>query len=72
MLLILIMLAGHYAGIAAFMYVLLSYIARENTRVSVGVSALVTGFVYILFEHVLGMELDRGMIYRLSAGYGLS
>jgi len=69
-LLVLIYLTGHYVGIATFMYILLSYIAREKTGLSVSISLGVTLFIYVLFEHVLGMELFRGMIYRLSAGYG--
>ena len=69
-LLVLIYLTGHYVGIATFMYILLSYIAREKTGLSVSISLGVTLFIYLLFEHVLGMELFRGMIYRLSAGYG--
>ncbi len=68
-LLLLIFVAGHYAGIAAFMYILLKYIAKEKTILAVSISIGVTLFIYILFEHVLGMELYRGMIYRISAGY---
>jgi hypothetical protein len=52
------------------MYILLSYIAREKTLLSVSIAAGVTLFIYILFEQVLGMELFRGIIYRLAAGYG--
>jgi len=68
-LLMLIFVAGHYAGIAAFMYILLKYIAKEKTLLAVAIAGGVTLFIYILFEHVLGMELYRGMIYRISAGY---
>jgi len=68
-LLMLIFVAGHYAGIAAFMYILLKYIAREKTILAVAIAGGVTLFIYILFEQVLGMELYRGMIYRVSAGY---
>lgn len=68
-LLLLIYVAGHYAGIAAFMYILLSYIAREKTGLSVAIACGVTLFIYVLFEQVLEMELYRGLIYRLAAGY---
>jgi putative tricarboxylic transport membrane protein len=68
-LLMLIFVAGHYAGIAAFMYILLKYIAKEKTLLAVTIAVGVTLFIYILFEQVLGMELYRGMIYRISAGY---
>jgi hypothetical protein len=68
-LLMLIFVAGHYAGIAAFMYILLNYIAREKTGMTLAIAAGVTLFIYLLFEQVLGMELYRGMIYRISAGY---
>jgi hypothetical protein len=61
--------AGHYAGIAAFMYILLNYIAKEKTTVAVATAVGVTLFIYVLFEQVLSMELYRGMIYRISAGY---
>jgi hypothetical protein len=68
-LLMLIFVAGHYAGIAAFMYILLNYIAKEKTTVAVATAVGVTLFIYVLFEQVLSMELYRGMIYRISAGY---
>jgi hypothetical protein len=51
------------------MYILLSYIAKEKTTLAVATAVGVTLFIYVLFEQVLGMELYRGMIYRVSAGY---
>jgi hypothetical protein len=71
MLLALIYVAGHYAGIAGFMFILLYLVAEEKLVLSLSVSSGVTLMVYLLFEHVFGIELYRGLIYRIWAGYGI-
>lgn len=69
MLMLLILVTGHYAGIAAFMFVLLKLVSKESARVSVLTSAGVTASIYFLFEHGFNIELYRGMIYKLLSGY---
>jgi hypothetical protein len=71
LLLVLIFVAGHYAGIAAFMFMLLYLVAGEKLVLSLSVSGGVTLMVFALFEHIFGIELYRGMIYRIWAGYGI-
>lgn len=71
LLLALIYVAGHYAGIAAFMFILLRMVSDEDLMISVGVPAGVTIITYILFEYLFNIELYRGLIYRIWAGYGV-
>ncbi len=65
---VLIFVIGHYAGIAAFMLVLLRMVSRETALSSVWVTAGVTIVIYLLFEHVFNIELYRGLLFRLLAG----
>ena len=71
MLLALIYVAGHYAGIAVFMFMMLYIVAEEKLVLSLPVSSGVTLIIYFLFEHIFSIELYRGMIYRIWAGYGI-
>lgn len=71
LLLLLILVAGHYAGIAAFMFVLLRLISKESTKLSLLISIGVTVIIYLLFEHGFNIELYRGLIYKLWSGYGI-
>ena len=65
LLLVLIFVVGQYAGMAAFMLVLLRMVSRETTRLSVLVTVGVTIVVYLLFEQVFNIELYRGLLVRL-------
>lgn len=60
----LIFLAGHYIGIAVFMFVLLRIVSRESMVLSAGVSATVTLLVYVLFEYAFRIEMYRGVLDR--------
>ena len=70
-LLILIFVTGHYAGIAVFMFFLMHLVAEEKISLSIIVSVLVTFIIYMLFEHLFNIELYRGLIFRIWAGYGI-
>jgi hypothetical protein len=67
----LIFVAGHYAGIALFMFILMHLVAEEKLTLSISVSAVVTILIYILFEFVFNITLYRGLIYRIWAGYDI-
>jgi hypothetical protein len=69
LLLLLILVAGHYAGIAAFMFVLLRLISKESWTLSLLISIGVTAIIFFLFEHGFNIELYRGLIYKLVSGY---
>jgi hypothetical protein len=69
LLLLLILVAGHYAGIAAFMFVLLRLVFRESLKLSVLISVGVTVIIYLLFEHGFNIELYRGLLYKVWSGY---
>jgi hypothetical protein len=69
LLLLLILVAGHYAGIAAFMFVLMRLVSKESWKLSLLISVGVTAVVYFLFEHGFNIELYRGLIYKLWSGY---
>ena len=65
MLMLLIFIAGHYVGIAAFMFVLLHVVSREGRLLSALVSAGVTVIIYFLFEHGFNIEMYRGLVFDL-------
>jgi hypothetical protein len=65
----LIFVVGHYVGIAAFMFFLLRRVSRETMRLSILVTAGTTMALYLLFEQVFNIELYRGLILRLLAGF---
>lgn len=69
MLMLVIFIAGHYVGIAAFMFILLYVISKEGRLLSALVSAGVTVTIYFLFEHGFNIEMYRGLIYNLLSGY---
>jgi len=69
MLMLLILVAGHYIAIAAFMYILINVISKEGKLLSAMVSAGVTVVLYFLFEHGFNIEMYRGLIYNLLSGY---
>ena len=69
MLMLLIYLAGHYVGVATFMYILLNVISKESKLLSTLVSTGVTAILYVLFEIGFNIELYRGLIYNFLAGY---
>lgn len=60
-----IFLAGHYAGILLFMFVLLRFKAGESWRVSILVTLAVTAVIFGLFEQIFNIELYRGIIFRI-------
>lgn len=68
---ILIYVAGHYAGILIFMFFLMHLVAEEKLSLSLITSVVVTVVIYMLFEHLFNIELYRGLIYRVWAGYGI-
>jgi hypothetical protein len=67
----LIFITGHYAGIAVFMFFLIYLVAEEKLSLSIIVSAVTTLVIYLLFEHLFNIELYRGLIFRIWAGYGI-
>ena len=69
MLMLLIFVAGHYVGVATFMYFLLNLISKESKLLSALVSTGVTAILYILFEIGFNIELYRGLIYNFLSGY---
>ncbi len=69
MLMLLIFFAGHYVGVATFMYILLNVISKESKLLSALVSTGVTAILYVLFEIGFNIELYRGLIYNFLSGY---
>jgi hypothetical protein len=65
----LIVIAGHYIGIAAFIFVLLRTGAKKDLVFSLAVASSVTLSIYILFETAFEIELYRGLIFQALAGY---
>ncbi len=68
-LLVTILLFGHFPAIALFIFVLTRVLARENLKLSLIVAAVCTGLIYLLFEIGFDIELYRGMIVRYFQGY---
>ncbi len=69
MLMVLIFVAGHYIGVATFMYVLLNVISKESKLLSALVSTGVTAILYVLFEIGFNIEMYRGLIFNFLSGY---
>lgn len=69
LLLLLIVLGGHYVGIAAFMFLLMRVAAKERLVLALAVTAATTALIFVLFEYGFDIELYRGMIFRYFAGY---
>lgn len=61
-LLAMIWLVGHFAGMALFMLIMLRIMAKESWMMSIGVTAGVTVAIYVLFTHVFRLELYRGLL----------
>lgn len=70
-LLLLIFVTGHYVGMAVFMFFLMYLVAEEKLPLSIIVSIVVTVIIFMLFEHLFNIELYRGLIFRIWAGYGI-
>ena len=62
-------MAGHYVGIATFMFILLYLISKESKLLPALVSTGVTAIIFILFELGFNIELYRGLFYNLLSGY---
>lgn len=69
LLLMFIYIGGHYAGIVLFMFILMKEVSGEKVVLSASVTAGVTLALYLLFELGFEIELYRGLIYRIWAGY---
>jgi len=65
----LIILAGHYAGIALFMFMLLRQDSKNDWVFALAVATVTTLVLFILFEIGFDIELYRGLIYRALVGY---
>jgi len=70
-LILLIFVTGHYVGIAVFMFFLMHLVAEEKLSLSIIISVVVMMIIYMLFEHLFNIELYRGLIFRIWAGYGI-
>ena len=68
LLLTLIVVAGHYAGIAVVMFVLLRFVSREGILFSLALTAGVTVVIFLMFELGFDIELHRGAIFRIWDG----
>jgi len=68
LLLALIVVAGHYAGIAIVMFVLLRLVSKEEMLFSLALTAGVTVVIFLLFELGFDIELHRGAIIRILSG----
>ena len=69
--LLLILLGGHYAGLAIFMFCMLKLVSGKELFFSLAVSASITLLLFILFEFGFDIEMYRGLLYRLYKGYAL-
>jgi len=67
----LIVIAGHYAGILIFMFLLLKTVSKREATLALAIAASVTLVLFILFEIVFDIELYRGLVYRFINGYKL-
>ena len=71
LLLVLIFLVGHYAGMIIFMFMLLNMVAGEKLVLSATIAISVTLSIYLLFEQIFGIALSRGLVYQVWNGYAI-
>jgi len=71
LLLVLIVFAGHYAGILTFIFLLLKMVSKKDATLALAIAASVTLALFILFEIAFDIELYRGLVYRAVNGYKL-
>lgn len=71
LLLVLIFIAGQYAGMGLFMFMLLYLVAGESLILSLSVSGLVTLGIYVLFDFVFSITLYNGLVYQVWNGYNI-
>ncbi len=71
LLLVLIFLVGHYAGMIIFMFMLLHMVAEEKLGLSLIISVSVTATIYLLFEQIFSIALNRGLVYQVWNGYSI-
>jgi hypothetical protein len=71
LLLILIFLAGHYAGMMIFMFMLLHMVAEEKLGLSLTISVSVALAIYLLFQQIFSIALNRGLVYQVWNGYSI-
>ncbi len=71
LLLVLIFLVGHYAGMMIFMFMLLHMVAEEKLGLSLTISVSVTVAIYLLFEQVFSIALNKGLVYQVWNGYSI-
>lgn len=64
-----IQIFGHYIGIAGFMFLMMWMVAKQKLKISIVVTLVTTGVIYLLFEQGFDIELYRGMFFRYLAGY---
>ncbi|MCG6901251.1 MAG: hypothetical protein LJE68_01085 [Rhodobacter sp.] len=68
-LLTLIVVLGHYAGILIFAFVLMRVLAKERLVLAVTVAVVTTAIIFCIFEIGFNVELYRGLVWRYFAGY---
>lgn len=68
-LLFIIALAGHYAGLAVFIFTLTWLLSKERLLVSAAITLGTITIIFAVFEVGFDIELYRGMIFRYLAGY---
>ncbi len=71
LLLTLIFLVGHYVGMMIFMFMLLHMVAEEKLGLSLIISVSVTVAIYLLFEQIFNIALNRGLVYQVWNGYSI-
>jgi len=67
----LVLVAGHYAGMAIFMYLLIGRSSGRGAGFALAVSVAVTLAVFAVFELGFGIGLYQGLVYKALAGYRL-
>lgn len=64
-----IVLGGHYAGLTLFVFVLTWLLSKERLAVSLAVTLGTVAAIFLVFELGFDIDLYRGMIFRHFAGY---
>jgi hypothetical protein len=66
---LMILVLGHYAGIFLFCVILMRFLAGEKWLLTILVSAAATFFIFAVFEYAFNIDLYRGLIVRYFLGF---
>ncbi|PHR56571.1 MAG: hypothetical protein COA47_12690 [Robiginitomaculum sp.] len=69
LLFVMILIGGHYLGVAVFMFFLMRVLAKERLILTLIIVFSITIILFVLFEYGFDIKLYRGIVHRYFEGY---